>query len=167
MMSKINELSQSIDLSSPENFLEVLKGGFHVLNYAFITEKAQRRAEFFLADPDKDIARDVLNLPESGIARPFIDLMLPSIKFTRILYIPRHFTPITLETVGRWVEKGNFDIIKEASKLADPLPEIRNYTDELLEECLDQNLRIKVRVLSPIYIGRIMKNQPSFMDKFE
>lgn len=44
MMSKINELSQSIDPSHPDNFLSVLRGGFHVLNYAVIKEKAQRRA---------------------------------------------------------------------------------------------------------------------------
>jgi hypothetical protein len=71
-----------------------------VLDYAVITEKAQRRAEFFLAEPDKMIARKVWSLPDMSIARPFIDLMLPSIRYTKVLYIPRHFTSITLKTVN-------------------------------------------------------------------
>lgn len=103
MVSKVNELSQSIDISRSENFVLVLKGGFHVLNYAFISEKAQRRAEFFLAEPDSGVARDVWNLPESGFARPFIDLMMPSMRWMEVLYIPRHFPIITMDRVGKWV----------------------------------------------------------------
>jgi len=101
-------------LTKPDNFFAVLKGGFHVLNYAFVAEKAQRRAELFLSDPDKMIARNVWSLPESGIVRPFIDLIMPPIKCMEILYIPRHFPQITLERVGEWVSTKNFGIVERA-----------------------------------------------------
>lgn len=110
MLSKLNELSASVDSSQPEGFLQVLKGGFGVLNYAFVAEKAQRRAELFLADPDKTIAMDIWNMPESRLARPFVNLMLPSIRFMKLLYIPRHFPPITIAKVGEWVTQMNFAI---------------------------------------------------------
>jgi len=97
MLSKIAEINQKCDFSKPssKNFVEILKGGWAMATYGFSKDKARKRAEASVANPTSQAAISLWNLPETGVIKNIVEMGLPSIMYSEVVYLPRHFPPIS------------------------------------------------------------------------
>lgn len=54
-------------------------------------KKAERKAKLFRLSPSKDLLTLIFNADNTVISKFAIGFGLPSIKYSQVLYLPRHF----------------------------------------------------------------------------
>lgn len=74
MLSKIDEINKKCDFDKPNTntFIEVVKGGFNIALYGLMKDKARKRAEAAIANPNANSAISLWNLPETGFVRNIV-----------------------------------------------------------------------------------------------
>lgn len=161
-MSKLNELSKATDTTKRDGIVSALGRALKALDYVCLEDKAQTKAEIFLAEPDKATTVNMFNLPESNFVKPIIGVLLPHIKFVKLIYIPRHFEPLVLERTREWVSKNDYAISKDPFVEPSPLANIEFYKEGLFRDTHDQDTRVRVRIISPYNLELQNRGPPGF-----
>lgn len=74
---------------------------FYGAYYFFCKNKKLEQNEYFLANPDIKLAREVWNFLESKYAKKVLKRVLPSITVNKKIYIPMLDTKITIDNIDR------------------------------------------------------------------
>lgn len=127
---------------------EVMKGlveGFGAMFYLINPARAESKAREFMADPRKDIAFDVWNMGEKGIAKTLMPLIFPSIKYNQKIYIPRLYKRLSKHNMLQQYENGTIDKINNDGMSESYGSLLMTHKD--LYEAKDASLRVCVRML--------------------
>jgi hypothetical protein len=105
--------------------MNMFKGGAKLLKYAFSDEKATRKADKFKLNPDANLVRSMFEFDKNIVTKTAIQTYLPSMKYSKLISIPRHFKEINSELVLGWMRDQNYRIepapLEYEDKLQEPL----------------------------------------------
>lgn len=135
--------------------LSIARGLYNIAEYAISSEKAKWRAELCIANPDGRFMKEMWNLPEKSYFRPFVDIIMPRIKFSQDIYVKRIVSSITLERIHKWEETDDYGVSDEYREEFMKLPlvdDINTLTSLATPPPTDDlsNSTIKIKINSPI-----------------
>lgn len=79
---------------------QMLSTGVYATYYFFFKQQRLEQNDFFCANPDLDLAREIWNLLESKYIKKAFSKILPNIKINNKIYIPFVDTMVTNENVN-------------------------------------------------------------------
>ena len=81
-------------------FRKFFTSGIYATYYFFFKEKRLDQNDYFSANPDLDMARQIWNLLDSPYIKKMYCRILPNIKINKKIYIPHSDTTITLDNIN-------------------------------------------------------------------
>jgi len=126
--------------------------GVSTLYYSLFSNKRKQQSEAYLSDPNPTVATKMMAFIDSKYTYPFINLILPNIKFHKKVYLPKLLPRITIQTLRNERDVSVYlkdlketdtisQIIKSTSRTF-----IENKSGSIINE--NKNAFVKVRILS-------------------
>lgn len=140
-----------------------MAAGFGAIYYFFLSNKAQKKAHVFFADPHAPTAQKVWNLPDSTLIKGIIKMMLPGIDYNKKIFIERDpEDSITVESLCKEIEDGTINKIDEIPKKQIKVTHLdpEEYYNSIFKECND-NSKICIRLIS----WQKLPNKPKQLNK--
>jgi hypothetical protein len=81
-------------------FTKFIKKGAYGAYYMVMTKKRMDQQEIMNANPDINLARELWNILDSKLIQKGMEIIMPSIKLNKKIYIPMIDTILTRDNVG-------------------------------------------------------------------
>lgn len=88
-MSVLDRHRGSSEESLSKQMGKILKTAAEILKVAIFKSKAHHEASVMIAEPEETLTKQIWNLPENKKFKDFVEMSLPYINFSQVLYLPR------------------------------------------------------------------------------
>lgn len=124
--------------------------GVTMMYYGLFRDRAVRKAQVFYAKPSIEAAQSVWNILDSSLGTRFFKIIVPSVAFNQVLFLPRLANPITLENVKEYS-----NIVKQTVNPLQITYEMDGIESKFSLRFDNESNRVPVRLIAPETIRKL------------